>query len=1080
MHDHAVRRTAHPRDRAGRVEMGSKGPTLVQTVLMRARLFCRLLCALLAVTATAHAAEHLRLAKEFDSARWGSSGCALEPFLPGADLGVAVFRGSPGGLTLRSDGTAAGTYVLSEASFARDGDGPVSEVAVLGGRAYWAARTADGGLVLRETDGTVEGTGVTMVLDESISPETPPHLAALAGRLLILGKYLGKDGVWLSDATPEGTHILAAAGGFAPPVVTGRLAFFTADNPGHGQLVWVTDGTSAGTHPLVQSFCANGCVATAGISVAAGGLVYFRAGDYLRTLELWRSDGTTEGTYRLFDAYPSGTVGGPRPIWPAGAGVAFFLKGSGGSSQLWVSDGTRAGTTRLCDFADEVEDYPVSANGIFGGVAAFTGSALLFVADDGVHGPELWTTDGTQDGTHLVRDIEPGEFGAGGTFLAVSPGAALLSIDDGVHGAELWRSDGTSAGTFMLADICPGECSSSPANAVVLGNTVLFSAEVRSPDLTLGRELWKADLVTGRTELVVEICQGGCSSLGWSPFIVAGGAAVFFAMSNDGYCRLWSSDGTSAGTVPLSDSAQRPAFPDGETVGPLLNVNGQLLFTTGVYPWQETWTSDPATGGIVRSAAQLLSSSWTVSADRLFSVTSPGTVPTPSLVVTDIVDGSSRYLAGCGSGASAVCPSVLQPYHGGVLFKSYDPVHGGELWASDGSASGTGMVKDVLPGMASSEPTQFGRTRDAVFFSAGVGGQVSDLWKSDATAEGTQLVSPGLKPAGFVSAGDRVYFVSYRLVGGTLRVSDGSTAGTVSLPGKEPSEMTPFHGGLLFVGRSLSGYELWRTDGTSDGTALVKDILPGASSSNPSGLTAAGPRAFFAAASQTGNAELWMTDGSSGGTVLVKEIGPGLSASNPRSMVAVDDVVYFVASDREHGAEIWRSDGTPEGTAMVEDLCLGACSSMPEALTRVGSTIYFTADDWVHGKGLWALDLDLVEASAIDAGVGPGEAVAAVPIELSGTPDRQVTLGFETEDGTARAGTDYVRTSGTLMVASGSRTVAPITVGVTVRNHGDPEKWFLVHVTELSGATVRRSTARVTLRDELPWRRARRHLRSGS
>ena len=144
----------------------SKRSAHVQSVRMRASHFCWSLLALLVLNATANAAEHLRLAKEFYPTRWSSSECQLQPFLPGADLGVAVFRGSPGGLTLRSDGTPAGTYVLSEASFARDGDGPDSEVAVLGSRAYWAARTPDGGLVLRESDGTVEGTKVTMVLDE--------------------------------------------------------------------------------------------------------------------------------------------------------------------------------------------------------------------------------------------------------------------------------------------------------------------------------------------------------------------------------------------------------------------------------------------------------------------------------------------------------------------------------------------------------------------------------------------------------------------------------------------------------------------------------------------------------------------------------------------------------------------------------------------------------------------------------------------------------------------------------------------------------------------------------------------------
>jgi ELWxxDGT repeat protein len=87
--------------------------------------------------------------------------------------------------------------------------------------------------------------------------------------------------------------------------------------------------------------------------------------------------------------------------------------------------------------------YPGPAPSTFEpGFTELNGS-LLFSADDGTSGYELWKTDGTEAGTVLVKDIDPGAPASYVTPLAKLNDVLVLGADDGVHGYELWKTDGT-------------------------------------------------------------------------------------------------------------------------------------------------------------------------------------------------------------------------------------------------------------------------------------------------------------------------------------------------------------------------------------------------------------------------------------------------------------------------------------------------------------------------------------------------------------------------------------------------------------------------------------------------------------
>jgi ELWxxDGT repeat protein len=227
---------------------------------------------------------------------------------------------------------------------------------------------------------------------------------------------------------------------------------------------------------------------------AVAGTLYFSAGDESHGRELWKSDGTERGTVLVRDIAADGSSF-PQQMTNV-AGTLFFAADDGiHGYELWKSDGTEAGTVLVRDIAVEGSSGPQQLTNLAG--------TLFFAADDGIHGVELWKSDGTEAGTVLVRDIRPG--GASGSPEwatyddnsnrydvddAIVAGTLYFTADDGVHGRELWRTDGTPAGTRLMHDIVPGPPASSIGQITAIGPRVFFSADGSTLGEPLDQELW--------------------------------------------------------------------------------------------------------------------------------------------------------------------------------------------------------------------------------------------------------------------------------------------------------------------------------------------------------------------------------------------------------------------------------------------------------------------------------------------------------------------------------------------------------------------------------------------------------------
>ena len=757
--------------------------------------------------------------------------------------------------------------------------------------------------------------------------------------------------LWRSDGTTAGTWLVkdirpgpeSSFGPYStgPRARNGNTLYFIADDGVHGTELWRSDGTPVGT-TLVIDQTPGPTGTTFGEMVAFGSGILFQCSTSATGLELFFTDGTVAGTRLVKDISPGATSSNQSRLVAFGGAVYFSAREFVNGIELWRTDGTEVGTTlvknvRPSDQSSEPQGLTVS------------GGQLFFSADDGTNGRELWVTDGTAAGTHVTKVLAVGPYGVPAYFQPFKNGL-FFSVDDG-SGREPWFSDGTALGTYRIADIDPTG-SGFVQNAVVVGERVYFNGhrddignETFVTDGTvagtgpcgdfqpgigdssclvyaIGSQAW---LTYGNRLYRLNGSVGGAIDVMLSNnfgdiFAVGDGVALAVAsLSGRGDYGLWRSDGTAAGTVFVNDITTGNGDSDPHD---LVALGGVVLFNAGYGGGRDTICSTNGT------------SSGTYPRGVIDNPYTGPFSPSPPVVM-----GTSAYFGGNNS--------------------SYG--HG--LWRMAASGS-PALVRN--------------------FSSGGVGGGAvlgttlylsaeSELWKSDGTYSGTVLVkdinaSYGSSPRSFTVAGGKMYFVAQKDVylENQLFTTNGTSAGTIELRGgalgsSSISALTPVGTSLWCVAR-VNGWQLWKSDGTVATTSAFATI-PGAYfgelEDRPSYLTVLGTspvKVLLAANDATNGTELWISDGTTPGTVPLKDISTGSSSSRPRDLVKLGTSVVFSADDGVHGRELWISNGTALGTTLLADIAAGAVGSDPRGLTVSGGRVYFTANDQVQGREIWVTD----------------------------------------------------------------------------------------------------------------------------
>jgi len=420
-----------------------------------------------------------------------------------------------------------------------------------------------------------------------------------------------------------------------------------------GWNLWRHDGSNA---TLIRDFLPNrldpgfgGTQAPYGL-IAAGGNLFFTApivrlvdsnGDGVLDQEvaenrLWRSDGTESGTVPMVLGEPATASGSDQ----FAVGDSLFFRGwtASGVNGLWKWDGTSPGPVLLKTSIDYISDDRQIG----------VGNRFFWL-----EGSKLWTSDGSPGGTLLVKDINPGSPAGIGSFWAgfsAIGNTIYFTADDGSSGSELWKSDGTTAGTVRVADITPGPAGSSINELTAVGTTLFF---VR------GIELWKTDGTAAGTSQVWPMDDGsgeGIESWRTVGSLKGFGNDLFFRGADvHGYGingELWKSDGTAAGTVPVTDIWPGSGSSRPEQLTPW---GDSLVFiaedgTNGA----ELWAVDPAAPTVTLSVTQA-SVPEDGPANLVFTFTRTGSASRP-LVVTYSVGGTATegtdYTGLPGTGAS--------------------------------------------------------------------------------------------------------------------------------------------------------------------------------------------------------------------------------------------------------------------------------------------------------------------------------------------------------------------------------------------------------------------------------------------
>ncbi len=344
-----------------------------------------------------------------------------------------------------------------------------------------------------------------------------------------------------------------------------------------------------------------------------------------------------------------------------------------------------------------------------------------------------------------------------------------------------------------------------------------------------------------------------------------------------------------------------------------------------------------------------------------------------SVAVSDGTEASTRIIPKSCGGCSLTPTGDMLGVSNNIYFLADDATHGIELWHLDVTGTAV-LMADINPGPASSSPFFLGVIGDTLYLSANDGTHGAELyWITNDTLSlinlepDTNLVGPTQVTA--LNSGV-IYAQDDGVTGNELWFSDGTSAGTnlvldiqAGAIGSGPQGMTAFGKlALFFADDGINGIEVWKSDGTAAGTERLSQCAPGSAPAlvgvgDVAAFYINNGRAFFTASDGT-NHQLFVTDGTSVTQLTTLDANHRLRdvAVTPTGVAFAVDV----SGEADNDSQLWKSDG---GAANEVGPCVG-CTGISLAAptsTSTASHFYYLSPDLANAM------TDETEAQIVDA-----------------------------------------------------------------------------------------------------------------
>lgn len=618
-----------------------------------------------------------------------------------------------------------------------------------------------------------------------------------------------------------------------------------------------------------------------------------------------------------------------------------------------------------------------------------TATKLFFFANSDGHGRELWVTDGTKEGTHMVYELYEGVDGSFPSNMTAYGDKVIFTLQTAETGSEPWISDGTEEGTFMLKDINSGTNGSSSAGFFEFDGIMYF----RANHGTNKSELYRTDGTPEGTYELGSFSAGNANASYFPNNFVSANGYLYFILMVDGVYNVARTDGTEGGIT----------FVAGSDINDLAVVGDNVYYITGDYLYRYDGTtatimnllnspsamySNGSVLYLVDGSELYLSDGLTTGSLTLITDGSGGTLVPDSfsydfigndLIFTanDSFHGTELFKADASTHQYSLMKDIypggysssiynMVKYNDKVYFLARTLDYGYELWVSDGTTGGTKIVKDIYEGSGSSSISNIAVAFDKIVFGASDLSKDKELWSSEGTEATTNVfIDVNTSPEGGMYTSAPVILVGENYVirpnDNTVWVSDKTNSGTVSTGYNANYLSTSYQiidGYLYFItlDSDTSTYKIIKTDGTELGTEEIDEfytMVPSVSSQ------ADGKYIVYGKKTNSDDFSFYVTDGTTGSAKELLTSG-GDTITNIYSIVPFGEkaiISAFIAGDSLSTMKgcLYMTDGTQAGTEMIYE-ATDPNFTYPANLTVSGDLAYFSANTADYGIELWATD----------------------------------------------------------------------------------------------------------------------------